>query len=74
MPASPPLRSEVPLQTPAAAGAVDVSVVIVTYNVREFLEQALRSVQKASEGLAAEVFVVDNDSADGSVDMVRDRF
>ncbi len=57
-----------------AAPAVDVSVVIVTYNVREFLEQALRSVERASAGLAVETWVVDNDSADGSVEMVRERF
>ena len=55
-------------------GVVDVSVVIVTYNVREFLEQAIESVIQASEGLGVEVFVVDNDSADGSADMVRERF
>jgi GT2 family glycosyltransferase len=56
------------------APAVDVSVVIVTYNVREFLEQALRSVERASAGLEVETWVVDNDSADGSVEMVRERF
>ena len=57
-----------------AAPAVDVSVVIVTYNVREFLEQSLRSVERASAGLGVETWVVDNDSADGSVEMVRERF
>ncbi|WP_412068531.1 glycosyltransferase [Rubrivirga sp. IMCC43871] len=62
-----------PLLAPATA-TVDVSVVIVTYNVREFLEQALRSVEAASAGLSVETFVVDNDSADGSVEMVRERF
>ncbi|HYE94694.1 MAG TPA: glycosyltransferase family 2 protein [Rubricoccaceae bacterium] len=54
--------------------AFDVSVVIVNYNVREFLEQALASVERASGGLRVEVFVVDNDSADGSAQMVRARF
>lgn len=52
----------------------DVSVVIVNYNVREFLEQALRSVDRARAGLTVETIVVDNDSADGSVAMVRERF
>ena len=56
------------------AAPVDVSVVIVTYNVREFLEQALESVQRASAGLTVETWVVDNDSADGTADMVRTRF
>ncbi len=53
---------------------IDVSVVIVNYNVQEFLEQAIRSVEKARSGLQIEIFVVDNDSSDGSVDMVRTRF
>ncbi len=53
---------------------VDVSVIIVNYNVREFLEQAIRSVELASATLSVEIFVVDNDSSDGSVDMVRSQF
>ena len=51
-----------------------LSVIIVNYNVRHFLEQALRSVRKAAEGLEVEVFVVDNNSVDGSVAMVRSQF
>ena len=58
----------------AGAAVVDVSVVIVTYNVREFLEQALESVAHASGGLSVETFVVDNDSADGTAAAVRERF
>ncbi|MEX0599167.1 MAG: glycosyltransferase [Rhodothermales bacterium] len=62
--------------TPAAARSdvVDLSVVIVNYNVREFLEQALRSVQRAGAGINMEVFVVDNNSVDGSPAMVREQF
>ena len=52
----------------------DVSVIIVNYNVREFLEQALESLHQASGSLHIETFVVDNDSADGSVAMVEERF
>lgn len=51
---------------------LDLSVVIVNYNVRYFLEQCLHSVRDASEGLAAEVFVVDNDSHDDSLAMLAD--
>ena len=51
-----------------------LSVVIVNYNVEHFLEQCLYSVRRASEGLQVEVFVVDNNSVDGSVKMVRDKF
>ena len=51
-----------------------LSVVIVNYNVKYFLEQALRSVEKAIEGMDAEVWVVDNNSVDGSVAMVQEKF
>lgn len=51
-----------------------LSVVIVNYNVKYFLEQALRSVEKAIVGLDAEVWVVDNNSVDGSVAMVQEKF
>lgn len=51
-----------------------LSVVIVNYNVKYFLEQCLHSVVKASAGIDCEVFVVDNNSVDGSVPMVREKF
>ena len=51
-----------------------LSVVIVNYNVKYFLEQCLYAVRKASEGIKVEVFVVDNNSVDGSVKMVREKF
>jgi len=54
--------------------SLKLSVVIVNYNVKYFLEQCLLSVQKALVGVDAEVWVVDNDSIDGSVDMVKDKF
>jgi GT2 family glycosyltransferase len=53
---------------------VDLSVVIVSYNVSYFLEQCLHSVRKASEKINCEVFVVDNNSVDGSVALVRQKF
>jgi GT2 family glycosyltransferase len=51
-----------------------LSVVIVNYNVKYFLEQALGSVHKACRNIEAEVFVVDNNSVDDSVQMVKSRF
>ncbi|MFH1568413.1 MAG: glycosyltransferase family 2 protein [Gemmatimonadota bacterium] len=62
-------------RTPAAAPSPpDVTVVIPSYNTRDLMEQALRTVQEAGAGLAVEVFVVDNASRDGSPEMVRARF
>jgi GT2 family glycosyltransferase len=45
---------------------LDVSIIIVNYNVKEYLEQSLRSIRRAAAGLSAEIFVVDNHSTDGS--------
>jgi len=53
---------------------VKLSIVIVNYNVRYFLEQCLHSVEEAIEGIEAEVFVVDNNSVDGSNTMVETKF
>ena len=47
-----------------------LSVVIVNYNVRTYLEQCLQSVRKALEGIEGEVFVVDNHSTDDSVEVL----
>ena len=51
-----------------------LSVVIVNYNVKYFLEQCLLSVIKASSQIEAEILVVDNNSSDGSVEYIRQRF
>lgn len=51
-----------------------LSIIIVNYNVEHFLEQCLHSVRKALKGIPAEVFVVDNSSVDGSVEMVKRKF
>lgn len=51
-----------------------LSVVILNYNVRYFLEQCIRSVQKAITSLDAEIIVIDNDSKDGSCEMVKKYF
>ncbi len=48
-----------------------LSIIIVSYNVRSYLEQCLRSVQKALEGIEGEVWVVDNNSQDDSVNVLR---
>ena len=50
-----------------------LSVIIVNYNVKYYLEQCLESLQRALEGIEAEVFVVDNHSSDGSIAYLRPR-
>ncbi len=51
-----------------------LSVIIVNYNVKHFLEQCLHSVYKAAKNIETEVFVVDNNSVDGSAQLVREKF
>jgi len=51
-----------------------LSIIIVNYNVKHFLEQCLQSVHKAIQNMDAEVFVVDNNSVDRSVEMVAEKF
>ena len=52
----------------------DLSVVIVNYNVVFFLEQCLNSVFAASKNLNVQIFVVDNNSVDGSINMLKENF
>ena len=54
--------------------SLKLSIVIVNYNVKHFLEQCLKSVYQAIQNVEAEIFVVDNNSVDGSQDMVRSSF
>ncbi len=51
-----------------------LSVIIVNYNVKHFLEQCLHSVYKAAKGIETEIFVVDNNSVDGSAQLIREKF
>ena len=53
---------------------VELSIIIVNYNVRIFLENALNSIQRAMNGIEGEIFVVDNASNDGSIEMLKDKF
>ncbi|MGC4035625.1 MAG: glycosyltransferase [Chitinophagaceae bacterium] len=51
-----------------------LSVIIVNYNVKHFLEQCLYSVQKALREVESEVIVIDNNSTDGSVSFLQTKF
>jgi GT2 family glycosyltransferase len=52
----------------------DVSLIIVSFNTREVLRESLQSVERERDGLRLEIFVVDNNSRDGSVEMVETEF
>jgi O-antigen biosynthesis protein len=54
--------------------SLQVSIVIVNYNVKYFLEQCLYSLCKSLQDIAAEVIVVDNNSTDGSTTYLKERF
>jgi len=51
-----------------------LSVIIVNYNVKHFIEQCLLSVRKAMQGIDGDVWVVDNNSVDGSQAMLKEKF
>ncbi len=53
---------------------MQLSVIIVNYNVKYFLEQCLYSVLKASNNISTEIIVVDNHSTDGSASYLPDKF
>ncbi|MCK9344256.1 MAG: glycosyltransferase family 2 protein, partial [Massilibacteroides sp.] len=51
-----------------------LTIIIVSYNVRDYLGQCLRSIDRAMSGLDVEVIVVDNCSKDGTVDGLSKEF
>ncbi|OIQ16237.1 MAG: glycosyl transferase family 2 [Flavobacterium sp. MedPE-SWcel] len=53
---------------------MQLSVIILNYNVRYFLEQCVLSVENALEGIEGEIIVVDNNSPDDSCAMMQERF
>jgi len=53
---------------------MDLSIIIVSYNVRDYLREALKSVLKAAGQIESEIIVVDNKSSDCSPEMVETEF
>jgi GT2 family glycosyltransferase len=46
----------------------------VNYNVKEFLQNLLHSIEKASLNISHEIIIVDNASDDGSVELILEKF
>ncbi len=53
---------------------MDLSIIIVNYNVKEFIQNLIHSIEKASRNLLYEIIIVDNASDDGSVEFIREKF
>ena len=53
---------------------MDISVIIVSWNVKDFLRKCLQSIYGLTKGVDFEVFVVDNDSGDNTAAMVKSEF
>ncbi|HTK05508.1 MAG TPA: glycosyltransferase family 2 protein, partial [Candidatus Eisenbacteria bacterium] len=53
---------------------MDLSIVIVNWKVKDLLRRCLASVYRETKGVSFEVFVADNDSRDGSLEMVLKEF
>jgi GT2 family glycosyltransferase len=60
-------------ETRESGGAARVVVAVVSWNTRDLLDRCLRSLERYASDGTAEVWVVDNGSSDGSVEMVRER-
>jgi len=53
---------------------MDLTIIIVNYNVKEFLEQSIISIKKSCSNIEYELFVVDNASSDGSIEIIQKKF
>ncbi len=53
---------------------IELSIIIVNYNVKEFLQNLLKSIQKATQDISYEIILVDNASDDGSVEVIKEKY
>ncbi|MBX3007391.1 MAG: glycosyltransferase [Melioribacteraceae bacterium] len=53
---------------------IDLSIIIVNYNVKEFVLNLLQSIQEASKNIKSEIIIVDNASDDDSVELIQDKY
>ena len=53
---------------------IDLSIIIISWNVKDKLRENLKAIFRSEGNLSFEVFVVDNNSSDGSAEMVKNEF
>ena len=53
---------------------IDLSIIIVSYNTKDFIEECLESIKATSKGFDYEIIVVDNASEDNSLEMLKTKF
>jgi len=53
---------------------IDVSIVVVSWNTKEILYNCLKSIKKYTKGISYEIVVVDNNSLDGTCEMIKKEF
>lgn len=53
---------------------IELSIIIVNYNVKEFLLNLLSSIKKSLQNISSEIIIVDNASDDGSVELLKDKY
>ncbi len=53
---------------------MDISIVLITWRMKNLLEVLLSSLIKYSEGFTYEIILIDNNSQDGTVEMIKEKY
>ena len=51
-----------------------ISIIIVSYNVKDYLKKCIQSIMKFSTNTSYEIIIIDNNSKDGSKEMLKKIF
>ncbi|MDK0565284.1 glycosyltransferase family 2 protein [Clostridium perfringens] len=54
--------------------SIDVSIIIISWNTEKLLKECLASIYKYTNGIKYEIIIVDNDSSDKTIDMIKNNF
>ena len=53
---------------------IDISIVLITWKMKSLLEKLLESIKEYSTGFSYEIIIVDNNSQDGTIEMIETKF